>query len=111
MALARNTGTGTKKSFWKAGASHGSGVPTWLLESRARGPHRSPHPRGAGYRARASDSHRPPRGRDGGPRHPDQTRARALEIEQTNAQIIDLQHYREAIDRERDYAIEAGAER
>src|SRR5260364_138223 len=25
--------------------------------------------------------------------------ARALEIEQTNAQIIDLQHYREAIDR------------
>ncbi|KAF0332997.1 DNA primase [Gigaspora margarita] len=37
--------------------------------------------------------------------------ARALEIEQTNAQIIDLQHYREAIDRERDYAIEAGAER
>src|SRR5260364_465485 len=37
--------------------------------------------------------------------------ARALEIEQTNAQITDLQHYREAIDRERDSAIEAGAER
>src|SRR5260363_136475 len=34
MALARNTGTGTKKSFWKAGASHGSGVPTRLLRKQ-----------------------------------------------------------------------------
>lgn len=36
---------------------------------------------------------------------------RALEIEQTNARIIDLQNYREVIDRERNHAIEAGAER
>lgn len=36
---------------------------------------------------------------------------RALEIEQTNARIIDLQHYREAINRELDHAIEAGEER
>src|SRR5260363_137137 len=38
MALARNTGTGTKKSFWKAGASHGSGVPTWLLRKQGTRP-------------------------------------------------------------------------
>src|SRR5260364_6116 len=38
MVLARNTGTGTKKSFWKAGASHGSGVPTWLLRKQGTRP-------------------------------------------------------------------------
>src|SRR5260363_413399 len=103
MALARNTGTGTKKELlegWRKSWERRANLALKKAGHEAHIDHRTLEAQGI---ERVPQIHIGPHVVEMEAQGIQTKRgARALEIEQTNAQIIDLQHYREAIDRERD---------